>query len=202
MAFSDGIINDKSSMADKKTVEINGLGLVSLERSRRAKHINIRVSPFRSIRVAVPYASSFKEAEEFILSKKAWVKRHLEKIEQYERKYNENINKADYIDKAKTKTVLINRLKYLARKYGFTYNRVFIRNQKTRWGSCSSKNNISLNMKLVRLPDDLIDYVILHELTHTIRRNHSKAFWKELDTLVGSGKQISSRLRSYGMQLY
>jgi len=202
MAFSDGIINGKSSMADKKTVEIHGLGLVSLERSRRAKHINIRVSPFRGVRVAVPYASSFKEAEEFVRSKKAWVKRHLEKIEQYERKNNENINRADYIDKAKAETVLINRLKYLADKYGFSYNRVFIRNQKTRWGSCSSKNNISLNIKLVRLPDDLIDYVILHELTHTTRRNHSKAFWKELGKLVGNGKQMSSRLRSYGMELY
>ena len=58
-------------MADRKTVEIHGLGSVSLEHSRRAKHINIRISPFRSVRVAVPYASSFKEAEEFVCSKKA-----------------------------------------------------------------------------------------------------------------------------------
>jgi predicted metal-dependent hydrolase len=57
-------------------------------------------------------------------------------------------------------------------------------------------------MKLVRLPDELVDYVILHELVHTIIKNHGKVFWAEMDKLVGNGKQMSSRLRSYGIQLF
>ena len=57
-------------------------------------------------------------------------------------------------------------------------------------------------MKLVRLPDELIDYVILHELVHTRRKDHSKAFWAEMDKLVGNGKKMSSRLKSYGVRLY
>ncbi|MFC1930119.1 M48 family metallopeptidase [Chloroflexota bacterium] len=90
----------------------------------------------------------------------------------------------------------------MAKHCNFSYNRVFIRNQKTRWGSCSSKNNISLNMKLVKLPDELIGYVILHELAHTRRKDHSKAFWTEMDKLVGNGKKMASRLKSYGIRLY
>ena len=98
-------------------------------------------------------------------------------------------------DKAKVKNMLTERLRYLTEKHGFTYNRVFIRNQKTRWGSCSHKNNISLNMKLIRLPDELIDYVILHELVHTDRKDHGKAFWTEMDKIIGDGKKMASRLK-------
>jgi len=189
-------------MADGITVDFAGVGSVLFERSKRAKRIIISVKPFQGVRVAVPYASSFKKAEEFVHTRTAWINRHLEKMKRYERKYSYNSDNADYIDKAKAKTTLVKRLKWLAGKYGFSYNRVFIRNQKTRWGSCSSKNNISLNMKLVRLPDELVDYVILHELAHTRINNHGKAFWAEMDKLVGNGKQMSSKLRRYGLEVF
>lgn len=189
-------------MADNKTVEINGIGLVLFERSKRAKRINITVKPVWGVRVAVPCASSFKKAEEFVCNKRAWIKKHLKKIKQYEEEINKYAGKADSIDKVEAKAILIKRLGYLAGKYGFSYNRVSIRNQKTRWGSCSVKNNISLNMQLVRLPEELVDYVILHELVHTKIKNHSKAFWVDMDKLVGNSKRIRSKLRRYGMALY
>ena len=186
-------------MADSRTVEINGVGLVLFERSKRAKRISVSVRPSQGVRVAVPYSSSFKKAEHFVHTKTAWINRHLEKVKQYKRRYDYNpIN----IDKTKAKNTLIQRLEWLASKHGFSYNKVSIRNQKTRWGSCSSKNNISLNMKLVRLPDELVDYIILHELAHTIVKDHSKAFWAEMDKLVENRKQIASWLRSYGMEIY
>jgi hypothetical protein len=94
------------------------------------------------------------------------------------------------INKKEAKTILTDRLNLLAQKYKFSYNRLFIRNQKTRWGSCSAKNNISLNMNLVRLPQKLQDYVILHELVHTKHKNHSKKFWAEMDRYVGDGKEV------------
>ena len=189
-------------MVDAITVEIDSLGPVLFERSQRARHVNISVKPFRGVRVAVPYGLSFKKAAEFVHTKSDWMKIHLEKIKQYEKEYNFNSAAAEDIDKAKTKTILTRRLKRLAEKHGFAYNRLFIRNQKTRWGSCSSKNNINLNMKLVKLPDELIDYVILHELVHTCKKDHSKAFWAEMDKLVGNGKKMASRLRKYGIRLF
>ena len=83
----------------------------------------------------------------------------------------------------------------------FTYNNITIHNQRTRWGSCSPNNNISLNMKLVRLPDDLIDYVILHELVHTRIKNHSKKFWDELNVYICDAKKLERRLKEYGVGL-
>jgi len=189
-------------MSNAIAVKINGVGSVLFERSKRAKHVNISVKPFRGVRVAVPYKVSFSRAEEFVHSKIDWIEIQLEKMKQYEREYNSTSGANDDIDKVKAKSMLTGRLRYLAEKHGFTYNRVFIRNQRTRWGSCSRKSNISLNMKIVKLPDELVDYVILHELVHTHKKNHGKSFWKEMDKLVGDGKKMSSKLKKYGIALY
>ena len=184
------------------TIKINGIGPVLFEHSKRAKRVSISVKPFKGVRVAVPCGVSFKKAAQFAQTKADWIKIHLEKMRQYERHSYFNSNPADGIDRVKAKTLLTRRLQQLAKNNGFSYNRVFIRNQKTRWGSCSSKNNISLNMKIVKLPDELIDYVILHELVHTHRKDHSKAFWAEMDKFVCNGKKMASRLRGYGIGLY
>ena len=90
-----------------------------------------------------------------------------------------------------------NRIIELAEYHGFNFNKITIRNQKTRWGSCSAKNNISLNIQLVRLPEKLVDYVILHELVHTLVKNHSNKFWKTLDLYIENSKKIDKDLKKY-----
>ncbi|MFC1986306.1 M48 family metallopeptidase [Chloroflexota bacterium] len=145
--------------------------------------------------------ASFKKALGFVYLKKEWIQRHLAKIEQ-----DENRNKAFRdaflsIDKADAKKRLIDRLSSIAKKHEFTYNKVYIRNQKTRWGSCSHKNNISLNVKMILLSAELSDYVMLHELVHTRIHNHSRKFWTELDKYVGNSKVIAKRLRMDGLRL-
>jgi predicted metal-dependent hydrolase len=77
----------------------------------------------------------------------------------------------------------------------YLYQFLSLRNQKTRWGSCSAKNNISLNMNLIRLPQKQQDYVILHELVHTKHKNHSRDFWAEMDRIVGDGKRLRREMR-------
>ena len=176
-----------------KHIEIDGVGPVLLQHSKRAKRLIISVRPHKGVRVAVPCGSSFEEAEKFVHAKTDWIRRHLDGVKQAEHEY-----KSIYpipIDEPAARKKLANRLQELASKNGFTYKKVTIRNQRTRWGSCSTKNNISLNIKLVRLPDELIDYVILHELVHTRIKNHGKAFWAELNRLVKNSKEMRSKLK-------
>ena len=183
------------------TVKVDGIGPVLLEHSRRAKHISISLKAHRGIKVAVPLGVSFNEALEFVCLKKPWIKKHLVIIKRHEAESGDLREPSSTIDKAEAKRHLTGRLNRLAKARGFTFNRVYIRSQKTRWGSCSRTNNISLNMKLVSLPENLVDYVILHELVHTRIHNHSKDFWEELDRHVGNGKAIASRLRKYDSSL-
>ena len=95
------------------------------------------------------------------------------------------------------KHVLPKRLEELAQRCGFKFNKVSIRNASMRWGSCSGENNISLNLHLMRLPEHLIDMVLLHELCHTIEKNHSKAFWDLLDKVCDNVLTKKKELKAY-----
>ena len=183
-----------------KTVELPNIGTVLIERSRRAKRISVTIRPFKGVRVAVPHGISFETAQSFAQSKAGWIKRHLGKIKQLKQRANMLVN-SDPIDRSAARKLLIDRLNQLAQKHGFAYNRVFIKNQKTRWGSCSNKNNINLNINLVRLPQELIDYTLLHELVHTRIKNHSQQFWHQMDALLGDGKKIDKKLSVYEILL-
>jgi predicted metal-dependent hydrolase len=183
-----------------KTVELRSIGTVLIERSRRAKRISLSIRPFKGVRVAVPYGISFDTAKSFVQSKAGWIKKHLGKMERLEERAQTLANSGP-LDRSAARTLLINRLNQLAQKHGFTYNRVFIKNQKTRWGSCSNKNNINLNMNLVRLPQELIDYTLLHELVHTRIKNHSLKFWDQMDALLGDARKIDKKLSEYEVLL-
>ena len=100
------------------------------------------------------------------------------------------------------KQYLPERTKELSEKYRFKYNSIFIKNNKTLWGSCSGINNINFNLHLLRLPDHLIDYVIIHELCHTVEKNHGIRFWKLVDSICGDAKKLSKELKNYSIQIY
>ena len=188
-------------MTNYFTINIDGIGPVLFEKSGRAKRVIISVRTSKGTRVAVPTRTSFKKALELVYLKKEWIQRHLVKIEQNDNRKKAFTDRFFDINKADAKNVLIDRLHHLAQEHGFTCNNVSIREQRTRWGSCSHKNNISLNLKLVLLPKELIDYVILHELVHTRIHNHSKKFWTELDRYTGNGKDMTKRLRMNALRL-
>ena len=100
------------------------------------------------------------------------------------------------------KQYLPQRVQFLANKYNFKYNCLRIKNNLTNLGSCSYKNNINLNLHIMRLSDELIDYVILHELCHTIEKNHSERFWKLLDSLTNNNaRQLSKRAKKVNTKM-
>lgn len=101
------------------------------------------------------------------------------------------------------KNFLPGRLACLAQQHNISYNKVTIKNLKSRWGSCSGRNNINLNLHLMRLPDELIDYVLLHELCHVHEKNHGPRFWAKLDVYCkGKARQLDKAMSDYQTKIY
>ena len=187
--------------ASSQTINIDGIGAVCFNRSRRARRIIISVSASKGVRVSVPWRTALQKAIEFVHIKKKWILKHLALIAQNKQRKQALGPDVQTIDTAAAGKILAARLQHLAATHGFTCNKVSFRQQKTRWGSCSPGNNISLNIKLVLLPGEMMDYVILHELVHTRVHNHSRKFWTELDKYVKNSKAISRQLRKNEMIL-
>lgn len=107
------------------------------------------------------------------------------------------------IYRSEAKSYLPRRVAELAQKHDFHYNKITIRDNKTNWGSCSASNNISLNLNLMKLPDHLIDYIILHELSHTLVKNHSVNFYGLLDYVTGGrSRELAKEIKIYSAYTY
>lgn len=101
------------------------------------------------------------------------------------------------------KRILPQKTNAFAQQHGFSYNQVFIKNLRSRWGSCSARNNINLNLQLMRLPEHLIDYVVLHELCHTTEKNHGPGFWRLLDRCTnGRAKKYATEMKQFRTTIY
>ena len=178
-------------------VEHPEVGTIKYIGNNRAKRIIVSIKP-EHVRVVIPKRQSFKNAQKFVESRLDWIKTNRQSMDlQLEKK-----KKLPEIDRKVARKILCRRIGELAQLYNFVYNRVSIRKQKTRWGSCSSKNNINLNANLLHLPSELMDYVLLHELVHTKIKDHSKDFWDELNTVVPNARQIDKKLKDYQYCLF
>ena len=100
------------------------------------------------------------------------------------------------------KEYLPKRVKALAIDYDFNYQKLTIKNTKSRWGSCSFDNNINLSLHLMRISNELIDYVILHELVHTKVKNHSSKFWETLEKHCPNSKILDKELKKYSLRIF
>ncbi len=152
------------------------------------------------VKVTVPRNVSLEKAREFAESRKEWIQKHLDR---YTRIRDNTIwPDLDTIDFEKAQRELFARLDELSHQYNLPYRRAAFRKQKTLWGSCSSNNDISLNINLIFLPTHLQDYVLLHELTHTRHRNHGVRFWAALNKLTqNQARQLDRELSRQMMRL-
>ncbi len=232
--------------------DIGEMGPIQFRRSPRARRLNIRIKPYKGVQVSVPNGMSMSAAEQFVLQKRDWIVRTLQKVKQLEtdaiiydgtkpirtrwhrldvrptrsQSVNCRVRKGMILVsypaemditnlevqaairkglitayRKEAKEYLPNRLAELARAHGFEYRRVFIKNHRSRWGSCSVKNNINLSLHLMRLSDHLIDYVMLHELVHTEVKNHSSAFWDRLAKVCPNVQLLRKELRRKAKEL-
>lgn len=152
------------------------LGNVLFRKSIRSRRVSIRIHPVKGISVMVPYLVPYAVAIAFFKSHRS---RIIDKSAEQKARYsNVPVCSKEEIEqmRRKAKKELPERLAVLAFRYDFTYNRVAIKHNSTNWGSCSAKNNINLNLNLVRLPRVLCDYVLLHELCHLSHHDHGESF--------------------------
>ncbi len=172
---------------------------VSVIRSGR-KTVSIQVKPNEVI-IRAPMRMKEKEIEKFVESKRNWIEKHLKSLSE-KQKALENIE--PYSDEEirsfikKAKEIIPKKVEFYAEKIGVTYNRITIRCQRTRWGSCSSKGNLNFNCLLVLLPDEIIDSVIVHELCHRKHMNHSAKFYEEVEKIFPEYRKCHEWLNRNG----
>lgn len=176
-------------------------------RSNR-RTLGLQIYPDGKVVVRAPYRLSYRDIQLFVNSKRSWIEAKTEEINK-KKKSQEQTDKLTLQDlnelADKAVKVIPERVKYYADKIGVTYGRITIRNQKTRWGSCSSKGNLNFNCLLMLTPPEVIDSVVVHELCHRKEMNHSKRFYEEVlrvypdywrchDWLKEHGSEIMSRM--------
>ncbi len=188
-------------MRGKTTITIDPVGPVLFESSSRARRIGISVRPFKGVRVGVPYGVPLEVARDFAAANTGWIQKQLASAEKIELRSKNaqavQLSLFDDMEEKASKAEILARLAILSERHGLGYNRATVRRQRTLWGSCSPKRNISLNLHLTKLPGELMDYVIVHELVHTKVLNHSARFWSELERLVPGARRIDERLKEH-----
>lgn len=178
---------------------------VTVIRSNR-KTVAIQVNSDLSVTVRAPRSVSEKDIEEILKKKEAWISKHIEKIketkERFEAEPTEKLTREKVIALAEEALKVIpERVEYFAKVIGVTYGKITVRNQKTRWGSCSSKGNLNFNCLLMLAPPEVLDYVVVHELCHRKQMNHSKAFWLEVEKVLPDYKEVRKWLKEEGSQM-
>lgn len=186
---------------------------VKIIRSNR-KTLAIQINPDLSVTVRAPIYASQREIGRILKEKEGWIQKHIEKIREQEAKRKEMYGEKGEYGKSAEREYLSNeeihklaekaleyipkRVSYFAKQIGVTYGKITIRNQKTRWGSCSSKGNLNFNCLLMLTPPEVIDYVVVHELCHRKEMNHSGAFWAEVEKVLPDYKEQVKWLKENG----
>ena len=169
----------------------NEIGEIKLKSSDKAKLLRISINAHGEVELVIPKNIKPEDAFKFVSSKKNWIEKNKRKIK---------AKKILSMDLSHSQLQIFwesteNKVKELSSKNRFCYKKVIFKTYKAKWGSCSSKNVISINNLLYYLPDYLKEYVILHELMHIKIKNHSAYFWYSLELICKNAKLKRKELR-------
>ena len=179
------------------------LGEVTLSQTLRARRISISVRATGAVRLSFPYGVSQKHALAFLDQKAEWIGAARERLARKQASMPPQLSPAEqkaHVEELRraAKADLPGRIARLSEVTGLKYEKLSIRASRTKWGSCSGRNHISLSLFLMALPEHLRDYVIIHELCHTVHHNHSPRFHALVDRLVGGReKALNRELRAF-----
>jgi predicted metal-dependent hydrolase len=177
---------------------LGGGGQPDYIRHPRARRYIVRVRSDGTVRVTIPRWGSKRDAVAFADQQRGWIERQLARLQAERAEPREQLSEEEsHALRARAKRELPDRLLQLAGQFGLRVSRVSVRNQQWRWGSCSPNGHICLNWRLVAMPDWVRDYVIVHELMHLKRLDHSQKFWKLVAAACPQYQEARAWLRKY-----
>ena len=181
-----------------KVLEIEDLSIpIVLERSNR-KTLAIQITRDIELQIKAPLRTSEREIYRFLQQKRFWIykqtKREMASAENRVGRSEEEIAHL----REQARTVLTRKSDEYAKRLGVSYQKIRIGNQRTRWGSCSSKGTISYNWRLILMPEEIMDYVVVHELCHLLEMNHSPRFWRLVAEVLPDYAKRRTWLKQHG----
>jgi hypothetical protein len=181
-----------------KQISVQGQNLqYNLKTSRKAKNLRLAVNCDGEVTMTKPYFVSDNRAEQFFLQKINWI---LSKIKKFRDSppliRTDNTLKHFRLHKASALRLIRSKLEHFSDFYQVKYNKITIRRQRTRWGSCSARKNLSFNYRIALLPEAVADYIIVHELCHLREFNHSRSFWRLVAQTIPDYRKIRRELKN------
>ena len=174
-----------------------------LRRRARAKYLRLSIDYDGTVVVTAAKTYPIYLIQKFMIKRWSWVLQNVDKQKStpslLHQQHSENLIKKY---KKITRNLVLARLEFFNQIYNFKYNRVAIRNQKTRWGSCSKKGNLNFNYRIIYLPDKVAKYIIAHELCHLKEFNHSHKFWNLVAKSIPNYLDIKKELKSKGLNYF
>ena len=192
-------------------VEYDSISIPCEVRRSKRKSYALEIGEEGNVILKVPLCPSWVFVEQFLTEKENWIINKYRK--QHQRIKELNTWKIENGLSEQQEIALVKRYREAAKEYipkraayyreqtGGTYERISIREQKTRWGSCSSRGTLSFNWRLMLAPPRVLDYVVVHELCHLKHMNHSKAFWNAVEEVIPDYRECRKWLRENGMKL-
>ena len=190
-------------MPKEELVKIAGLSVLLVRSSRKTLAVQIRADG--TVIARAPLRMPKDRILCFLSEKASWIRMQQGKMQERE---NMRQQARIHLDAAqekelreRAKSVLAQRTAYFARQVGVTYGRITVRDQKTRWGSCSQTGNLNFNFRLILAPPEVMDYVVVHELCHRRQMNHSAQFWQEVAQVLPDYRKRKAWLTENGWRL-
>lgn len=177
---------------------------IQVIKSKR-RTLGLEVDRKGAVKVRIPFSVPVRDVEEFVREHRNWIlKKRIQVCRREQSRGKEAVDIPCWStlsreERTKIKNKFLRKAEFFAGQMSVTYGRITIRNQQTRWGSCSSKGNLNFNYRLYFLPEELMDYVVIHELAHRKHMNHSVDFWREVERFCPAYRERRCLLRQIGI---
>jgi len=172
----------------------------TLKQSNKAKQLRISIHPGGEVIITIPKNVSMDIVEKFLRDRRVWIETKVKVMEKYPKITKISLSKKDVVNlKQKVLIFVEEKLAQFNKYYQYSWNTISIRGQKTRWGSCSKKGNLNFNYRIALLPEDLAEYIVVHELCHLREFNHSLKFWDLVSHTIPDFKEKRKQLKLKGV---